>query len=426
MAGSNDDGSTDLLELSDRVLRGLVRPEAGLIAPVPRRCQVVAGVVFVSGFSNVTAVATVDGLVLVDASSLLYAERIRSLLREWSSDRVDTVVYSHGHLDHVQGAPVYDREAEAGGEPAVRVVAHERVPERFDRYRRSAGYNRAVNRRQFGDLAVDDWPVDYRYPDHTFTDTLTLDVGGETFELHHAEGETDDHAWTWIPGRGVLCPGDLFMWAAPNAGNPQKVQRYPREWARALRAMASVGAEVLLPGHGLPVAGRERIRECLTSTADLLDSLVDQTVALMNDGATLDRVLQEVRPPEDLMALPYLRPVYDDPEFVVRTIWRRYGGWYEGDPAELKPARHAELAAEIAALAGGADRLAARALEVAATGELRLAGHLAEMAAAADPHSRPAHRARAEVFDALAEAEPSLIAKGIFRSAARASRTKLA
>ena len=51
-------------------------------------------------------------------------------------------------------------------------------------------------------------------------------------------------------GRRLLCVGDMFIWVVPNAGNPQKVQRYPLEWARALRAMAALDAEVMLPGHG--------------------------------------------------------------------------------------------------------------------------------------------------------------------------------
>jgi len=84
-------------------------------------------------------------------------------------------------------------------------------------------------------------------------------VGGERFELHHGKGETDDHTWTWVPGRGVLCTGDFFIWASPNAGNPQKAQRYPREWAHALRDMQEVDAQVLLPGHGPPVVGAGRV-----------------------------------------------------------------------------------------------------------------------------------------------------------------------
>ncbi len=75
------------------------------------------------------------------------------------------------------------------------------------------------------------------------------------FELHHAKGETDDHSWAWLPQHKAICAGDFFIWVFPNAGNPQKVQRYPLEWAAALREMAARGAELLLPAHGLPIAG---------------------------------------------------------------------------------------------------------------------------------------------------------------------------
>jgi len=97
------------------------------------------------------------------------------------------------------------------------------------------------------------WPVDYRYPDETFTDRLTIEVGGETFELFHDRGETDDATWVWSPGRRILFAGDMFIWASPNCGNPQKVQRFVREWADALDTMRALGAEVLLPGHGPPI-----------------------------------------------------------------------------------------------------------------------------------------------------------------------------
>ena len=71
----------------------------------------------------------------------------------------------------------------------------------------------------------------------------------------------------------------------------------------------------------------------------------------------------------------------------------------------------------IATMAGGADVLARRAVELASEGDddaLRLAGHLAEYAALAAPDSAVAHQARAEVFRVRAHAEPSLMAKGVF------------
>ncbi len=113
--------------------------------------------------------------------------------------------------------------------------------------------------------------------------------------------------------------------------------------------------------------GADRVRQALTDTADLLDSLVDQTLAVMNAGGRLDDAIHAVRVPAELEARPYLRPVYDEPEFIVHTVWRQYGGWWDGNPATLKPAPERALAAELAALAGGPGALADRALELLAT-----------------------------------------------------------
>src|SRR5206468_4380448 len=122
------------------------------------------------------------------------------------------------------------------------------------RYRETAGYNAIINARQFRMPGLA-WPTRYRYPDETYRDTRELAVGGVRLVLQHARGETDDHTFVWLPERRVLCTGDLFIWATPNCGNPQKVQRYPREWARALRAMTELAPELLLPGHGFPIRG---------------------------------------------------------------------------------------------------------------------------------------------------------------------------
>ncbi|MGH9294852.1 MAG: MBL fold metallo-hydrolase, partial [Acidimicrobiales bacterium] len=338
-----------VLELADRLWRG----EADIAEHHPlfsnaELVEVADGVAFVASFARVSAFGTEDGLVLVDTGHSLAAARIHSELRRWSRLRLDTAIFSHGHVDHVFGVGVFEEEAAANSWAPPTVVAHEAVPARFDRYRLTAGYNAHVNRRQFQleDMA---WPTEYRYPDRTYRDEERFEVGGTGFELHHARGETDDHTWTYVPSAKVLCCGDLFIWASPNAGNPQKVQRYPREWAAALRQMADLGAEILLPGHGFPVVGADRVGQALSETAELLESLVDQTLSMMNAGARLDEILHGVEMPVRLLERPYLRPVYDDPEFILRNIWREYGGWYDGNPARLKPAPDAAVAVELAA-----------------------------------------------------------------------------
>jgi glyoxylase-like metal-dependent hydrolase (beta-lactamase superfamily II) len=412
-----------LLDYADRMWRGEAAM-TGLLpggAPLRQAAEVAPGVAVVLDFANTIAFRTGDGLVLFDTGLAISAPELAKAVRAWSSAPLRYAIYSHGHIDHVSGMGPYDAEAAQHGWPRPVVVAHESVGTRFDRYIRTAGYNAVINRRQFG-LDELDWPREYRRPDLTYRDTMTLHAGEITVELHHALGETDDHTWAYVPEREVVCCGDLFIWVAPNAGNPQKVQRYPAEWAAALRSMAAKNAQVMLPSHGPPVVGAGRVRAALTDTADYLDDLIEQTLALMNSGARLDEVIHAVRPPARLAAKPYLRPAYDDPEFIVRTIWRRYGGWYDGNPAHLKPAREADLAAALAGLAGGARAIAGRARESAAAGDLRLASDLAELAALASPADEMVQAVRAQVYDARAAAEPSLMARGIYRWAARESR----
>jgi alkyl sulfatase BDS1-like metallo-beta-lactamase superfamily hydrolase len=416
---------TGVLELADQLWRG----EADIAEHHPFRhlgevAEIGESTAFISSFANVSALATDAGLLLVDTGSSVLAHAAHATLRTWSKAPLDTAVFTHGHIDHCFGVERYEAENESSGAAPPRVVAHEAVAARFDRYRATAGYNAFINRRQFG-LPDLEWPTDYRYPDETYRDRLDLDVGGERFELHHARGETDDHTWVFAPDRSVLCTGDLFIWASPNCGNPQKVQRYPKEWAVALRAMAELDAETLLPGHGLPIVGRDRVREALGDTATLLDHLHDETVALMNEGAALDEIVHTVRAPAHLLAKPYLRPVYDEPEFVVRNTWRLYGGWFDGNPSRLKPSPDAVVANELAELAGGAGTLAARALEVADRGDLRLAAHLAEWGALAAPDDPQAQRARAEIYERRVHEEASTMAKGVFRWAASESRSRL-
>jgi len=136
------------------------------------------------------------------------------------------------------------------------------------------------------------------------------------------------------------------------------------------------------------------------------------------------------RPPEEIRA--------------VRTVWRLYGGWWDGNPATLKPAPERVLAAELASLAGGAGVLAARAVELAESvpggaavpgdgsagsgprvadlrggdERLRLAGHLAELAWQAAPADAAVREARHRVFTIRAEQATSTMASGVYRWAA--------
>ena len=412
----------DIVELSDRRWRGEdLNQKSNPLGELGTVSEITDGVAFLPNFANCTAIATDDGLVMVDTGSPLTAELVHRETRSWSALPLHSAVYSHGHIDHVFGVGPFEEEATANGWRAPHVLAHAHLPRRFDRYIQTAGYNEIINQRQFAAPNLH-WPREYRYPDETYELEHEFAVGSTQFRLRHEKGETDDATVTWIPDAGVLCSGDLFIWNSPNAGNPQKVQRYPLEWAEALRRMVDLEASFLLPGHGLPIFGRERIRQALTETAEYLESLVEQTLALMNSGARLAEALVTVKVPSHLTDRPYLQPYYDEPEFIVRNIWRLYGGWWDGNPANLRPAHERTLAEELAQLAGGANALATRAeklLENGSNEELRLAGHLAEMAWLAAPTDPGVQAVRQRVFHGLAENATSTMSRGVFNWAER-------
>ena len=162
----------------------------------------------------------------------------------------------------------------------------------------------------------------------------------------------------------------------------------------------------------------------LTSVAEALESLVSQTLTMMNEGACLNDIIHSVGVPGSALGQPWMAPVYDEPEFVVQNIWRLYGGWYDGNPAHLKPVEERKLAAELAHLSGGATALAERSLALMET-DIRLACHLVELAAHAEPDLVAVHAIRAQVYQHRRSRETSLMAKGIFGAAANASKSKL-
>jgi glyoxylase-like metal-dependent hydrolase (beta-lactamase superfamily II) len=379
---------------------------------------------FVSFFSGVTGFDTDEGLVLVDSGLAWLAPALDEMLRRRTKSPVHTAIFTQGHVDHAFGLASFLRS----GQARPRVVAHRDMPARFARYERTAGHNRAINARQFGgtvDMAeagLESFHAPEIAPDTLYERRHELEVGGVRFEVHHCRGETDDHSFVWCPDRGVLCPGDLFIWAVPNAGNPQKVQRYPWDWAAGLRAMAALGAESLCPGHGGPVVrDAKTIRRMLEDTAELLETIVERTLEVLNAGSPphVD-IVHRVRLP--VRQAPWLQPVYDEAEFIVRNVIRYFGGWWSGRPSELKPAPRSRVADEICALAGGARKLLARAEALVRDGDLRAACHLADYALEAAPQDRElAHRV-AEIYERRARSETSLMAINLFSSAAAYAR----
>ena len=316
-------------------------------------------------------------LLLVDAGAASAADHIVDVLSEaFFADGifVSHCVYTHGHVDHVGAIPFIElAQKSAGHARPIELWAHERTAARFKRYVETSGYNARINARQF---AIDHellLPVfeGNRPPDKEYsrlpgfdraTNTFVLNINGLAIHLIHAKGETDDGTVVFLPkqsaegGGGlcptsVVCPGDLVINCVPNCGNPQKVQRFPFDWCESLRRVGALRADVMLPGHGPLAASPALVADIVSESAQYLQSICEQTLALLNRNVPLNDITRLVAPPRTTK--PYLRPVYDDPSFIVRNVYRLYGGWYTGYLPELHPAPHHHHGADIVRLSGG-------------------------------------------------------------------------
>ena len=420
----------DLKELASKAIKGeldLTFEHHPVHSFVDGSTEIQDNLLAFKGIAGFFVLDTGSGLVMLDAGHIIDIERAYEEIRKWRpNEPLVAAIFTHHHVDHIFAVEKFDEEALSNGNDRPAVYANKLMPEHFDRYLKTLGWNTAINRRQFAiNVPHFTWPEKYRYPDVLVESKTSFTVGDTEFLLNPARGETDDHLWAFIPKEKILLPGDLFIWAVPNGGNPQKVQRYISDWADALREMSELEAEIMLPGHGYPMFGKENIKQALTSTAEFLDDIENQVIKLMNQGKTLNFIIHKVEFKKNLMELPWLKPVYDDPEFLIRMIWRRYGGWWEGEYDRLFPAKRSVEASLWIDLVGSLDVVITKAIELSNQNEHRLAAHLIETAFYSDPSNSKVHEARETIYSNFSNEQTSSMGRNILNHASLASKEGL-
>jgi alkyl sulfatase BDS1-like metallo-beta-lactamase superfamily hydrolase len=385
------------------------------------------GVHMLQLFADICFIETDEGVVVFDTGLPFDGSRIVEEIRAVTEQPVRYIIYGHGHADHAFGTWAILDDAQERGHPKPTIIAHDNLPRRFDRYQETLSYQEHINRIQFAiPENIPAFVMDYVYPDQTFSDEMVLRLGDITFELRYARGETDDTIWMWIPERKTACVTDLWVWSCPNIGNPFKVQRYTREWAEALEAIADKGPELMLPGHGPAISGAEKIEDACQTVARALRFLHDQVVDMLNQGKWQEEILHSFEWPDEFADSPYLAPIYGHPYFVVQALLRYYHGWYDGNPSHLFPSRSGEIAREVLNLVGGSEKVIERARVLAVEGFNQLALHMVDLVIDGEAKSpREALELKIQLLNSLAEKEKSFIARNIFLGGVRQVQKQL-
>ena len=346
------------------------------------------------GLSNAFLISTPEGRIVVNTGMGFEAP-----VHKRNFDAVDDgptryILFTQGHVDHVGGTDLFREEG-------TKVVAHANNQAHQADDARISAFRAMRSGFAFADVIAKAFeyiqqnmgagisPQSRPTPDITFEDRYELELGGVRMELLWTPGgETTDSMVIWLPDHEVCFTGNLFSALFGHFPNLVTVRgdRYREAlgFIESLERVLALEPELLLPGHGGPVVGKETIREELTRLRDAVRYVHDATVKGMNHGKDVHTLMREIQLPPELE----VGEGYGKVSWSVRAIWENYAGWFHHrSTTELYDTPAKAVHRDLVELAGGGDAIAARAAKRLEADEPVEAIHLAEIALSGAPNN---------------------------------------
>ena len=218
---------------------------------------------------NIGVSAGEDGVLMVDDQFAPLAPKIREAVASLSGGgRVDFVLNTHWHGDHVGGNEIFGREA--------LILAHENVRERMAEGQSAGG--RDTPPAPKGALPV-----------VTYEDGISIHFNGEEIRvIHLPHGHTDGDSAVWFTGSGVLHAGDhLFVRRFPfvDLDSGGTVEGYAANLETLLELVPD-GVRIIA-GHG-PLSSADDLRASL----EMIRRTRATVSAAMAEGRSLDAIVE--------------------------------------------------------------------------------------------------------------------------------------
>ena len=401
----------------------------------------------VRGFdlANMTLVKGNTGWIIFD---VLLTEQTANAALALANERlgelpVRAVVYSHSHVDHFGGVRgVVSEEAVAAGE--VEVIApvgfmSEAISENVyagNAMSRRAGlqYGRNIPSGPFGQV---DSAIGKGLAAGTtglIAPTLVIE---EDFEEHIIDGvtmvfqntpgtEAPAEMNTWFPEQKVFWAAENITATVHNVYTLRgALVRDALSWSKQINeALYRFGreAEILVSSHNWPRWGNERIQEVMRAQRDAYANLNNQVLFLANQGVTIKEIHNQYVVPESLQQQWNVRQYHGSEFHNSRAVLNRYLGYWDGNPATLAPLSPSDSAPLFVEMMGGSAEIIAKAEELHAAGEYRLAMEILNKLVYAEPANAQAKDLLANVFEQLGYQYESASLRNVFLAAAQELR----
>lgn len=204
-------------------------------------------------------IVTPEGVIVTDPINTDAAAWLKAKITTLTDQPVRYVICSHHHNDHITGGSVFSGTAQ--------FISH------------------TLARQKILQAADPSTPV----PDLTFSDRMTIDLGGKQIELIYTGKNHSDNSLV------VLLPQDRLLFAVDfipieTVAYCALPDAYPDDWIESLKQVERLDFDTLVPGHG-KIGKKEHVR----LFREYLEALRAAVSEEIRNGASLEEAKQAVR-----------------------------------------------------------------------------------------------------------------------------------
>ena len=374
--------------------------------------------------SNVHMIEGNNSITIIDTTeSTGAAENILSEFRKLTDKPIRKIIYSHSHRDHISGATVFSPHQDIPilasslfKSDLIDINPNEIAPNLALARRTKAQFGIGLTNQERislgcgpGNRPMEGLGAGFIPPTEFIEENCELNLDGVATKIILVPGETADHLAIWLPEEKILFPGDNWYHAFPNLyairGTPY---RDYSSWADSLAILNELKAEVLAPGHTMPVIGANNVSEVLETTRIAILHIIKHTADGMNAGHSMDDIASTISLPSEIADKPWLEEFYGKISWATRAYAVGTLGWYDGNPTKLGTLDSVSRASHMVELAGGTKNL----LDIAKNTKdlqwrLELCDHLIAL-------KEPVELLKAETMEELAEKEINATARNTY------------
>jgi glyoxylase-like metal-dependent hydrolase (beta-lactamase superfamily II) len=285
--------------------------------------------------ANSPVIVTDTEAIIIDSETSPAAGRaLVQDIKAFTDKPVKYVIDSHFHYDHLFGNQIFGTDVQIIGHDHTRVrlqadtlkqytflTSVNPIPARVETLRQRIAAEQdpqqkaALERQVQNSLAYLEQVKEVKQtpPNVTFDNTMTVYRGGRELHLMYlGRGHTDTDVVTFLPRERIVATGDLMESVISYMGDS-----YPQEWIATLDKLKALDFDTVLPGHGVPFKGKERI----TAFQNYLRDVVAQTDALRKQGLSAEDAAQKIDLTKHAATFPQIRAVGVDAA-VTRRLYR--------------------------------------------------------------------------------------------------------